>query len=227
MPNNLPTTTVKLNPGFTFIDSKGQQHRIDEAEIGLLTRAERKVILAVKDDPVEQDDVALLKRVKRLGPVTDSNEIRAALEYLPGPDEERIRLAVEEFEKTFEAASKPAPPKAKRIVEESDILSSVFALNPGVVINGKAHKSCVVRLLRRGEWKQIDAEADEEKKNDLALWLSIVQLGDLTEVELEHIDLLASGDEERINEEVKRLEDSFRPDRRKHTCPECNASFTD
>jgi hypothetical protein len=110
------------------------------------------------------------------------------------------------------------------VVLATDILSALFPLSPGINVDGKEIKSCVVRLLRRGELKQIDSVADPVEQSDLSLWLSIVQFGDITDVTREHVDMLTAVDEERIQKEIAELQSSFRAEPR-HQCPECGHKF--
>jgi hypothetical protein len=208
---------IKLNPGFSF---RGQ--RITEAEVKLLPRAQRKAI--AKHPPEEQGDLFLLRSISRLGHLTDPQDIAEAFEFILAPDEERLTQALNDLRAEYSEAPKPEQPKIKRVVLPTDEVSQPFGLNPGINVAGREIKSCVVRLLRRGELKQIEAIADEMEQADMSLWLSIVQLGDLTDVTLEHVDLLTLADEERINKEIAELRDSFRPGPR-HECPECGHKF--
>jgi hypothetical protein len=214
------TRVVKLPCGFSFTDSSDQGHQITEAEVRLLTRADRKVIFA-PGSPDERQDIALLKRITRLGDITDANTIATALDYLPLVDEDALQKAIVELDTKFVSVGKADLPAAKAMTRSSDIVSDVFSLNPGVIIDGREQKSCVVRLMRRGEWKQVDAEPDSQKRDDLALYFNIVQLGDCTDVTLEHLDQICLADYERINAEVRKLEDSFRTPKDEHKCGAC------
>ena len=91
-------------------------------------------------------------------------------------------------------------------------MSETFSLSPGVLINGQRVTTCVVRLLSRGEWRQVDAELIKMKRDDLYYLLSIVQFGDFTEVTPAHIDQLYDVDVRRINDEIGRLEGLYAPE---------------
>jgi hypothetical protein len=101
---------VKLPCGFSFTDTSGQGHQITEAEVRLLTRADRKVIFA-PGSPDERQDLALLKRITRLGDITDANTIATALDDLPLVDEDALQKAIVELDTEFVSAGKPALPK--------------------------------------------------------------------------------------------------------------------
>jgi hypothetical protein len=217
MSSDVLSPVIKLNPGFTY---KGQ--RITEAQVRLLNRADRKAI--ARRAPEEQDEAFLLRSIVSFGQVKDRTEIASAFEYLLAPDEERITRALNALQAQFADAPEPEQPKVKRVVLATDLLSKPFGLSPGINIAGIEIKSCVVRLLRRGELKQLDAVADPVEQSDLSLWMSVVQFGDITDVTREHIDMLAAVDEERIQREIAELQDSFR-DGPKHTCPECGHKF--
>ena len=79
-------------------------------------------------------------------------------------------------------------------------------MNPGIQsADEQWQRSCVIRLIRRGEWKQIQAEPDPRKREDLILLFTLVQIGDILKVEQEHIDDLLETDIERINKESEVL----------------------
>jgi hypothetical protein len=217
MANDTLSPVIKLNPGLTF---RGQQ--ITEAQVKLLKRADRKAIEARPAE--ERFDVFLVRSIARLGSLTSPEEINEASGFLLLPDEERISGAINDLLAQFSETPQPDQPGVKREVLATDLLSQPFGLNPGISIDGVEVKSCIVRLLRRGELKQLAAITDPVEETDLSLWLSIVQLGDITDVTREHIDMLTTVDEERIHREAAELLASFRAEP-KHECPQCGSKF--
>jgi hypothetical protein len=212
------TRQVTLNPGFTF-----RNQRITTCEVRLLTRAQRKAIAQEKEAD-KRDDLLLGQSIVRFSNIENANDIADALDYLLYADEERIEKALSDLENQFKDAPDPEPLKVQKIVRSTDILSPVFALNPGIRVDGKEIKSCVVRLLTRSEARQVASEPDESVADDLALYFSIVQMGSLTNVTLEHINMLTGPDEIRIKEAMAALRESFRPSPR-YTCPRCSHTF--
>jgi hypothetical protein len=89
-------------------------------------------------------------------------------------------------------------------------VSEPFAIT-GFDLDGKPQRSCIVRLLRRGEWRRIQTEIDPVKRADLTLLYSIVQIGDILKVEQKHLDLLLEMDVQIINEEVEALRERYAP----------------
>ena len=201
------STTFELNPGIVLKGAK-----ITDCQVRLISRADRKVLPLVESE-TEREDTFLTQSIARFGSITDKNQIRDLIDKLYMGDELRIREEIATLEAQFVRASKkPEEPAVKKIVRASDILSEPFSLNPGVLINGQRVTTCVVRLLSRGEWRQLEAEQNSIKKNDLYFLLSIVQFGDITEITSEHIDELLDVDVQRINDEIGRLEEIYAPD---------------
>jgi hypothetical protein len=208
------TRDVTLNPG-VMLDGKP----LTACKIRLLTRGDNKFIAAAQES--ERDDVALARAIVQIGEIKEREIISSLLDVLTVPDELRIRdaLARLEGECLKEAGGSTLDPLA-RILSPTDISSEPFALNPGIVIGAKKLTSCIVRLLTRGEWKKIIAETSTATRDDLALLHGIVQLGDQTNITMEHINALTDVDVGRINEEAERLRAQYAPES-KSTCPEC------
>lgn len=180
-----------------------------ECVVTLLTRDQVKDIQ--KEPEGQREDMELMYSIVRLGDVTDPTFIGVALGSLMVTDEIRIRQAVTQLQAECLTEGAPEPPTVRRIMPEIDLVSEPFALNPGVFINGQWQRTCSVRLLHRGEWKQIQAEPDPINQDDLSLYLSIVQLGNCTAVELAHVDQLTGGDVDRINEAIEELRAQYAP----------------
>src|SRR6185436_3550020 len=134
-----------------------------------------------------------------------------AVDNLLRGDELRIRSEMAKLDAKFLPTEPPPLPTVKRILRATDIVSKPFALNPGLTINGQQIKTCVVRLLTKGEWKTLEAEEDRIKKDDLFFLLSVVQFGNIIEIKPEHIDQLVDVDIQRINGQIGELEAQYAP----------------
>ena len=184
--------------------------KISDCQVRLLTRGERKAI-ALEQDETTRDDLFFSQSIARLGTIDDRNEISEAVDSLLRGDELRIRSEMAKLDAKYLPTEPPTQPTVKRILRATDIVSKPFALNPGLTINGQEIKTCVVRLLSRGEWKTLEAEEDRIKKDDLYFLLSIVQFGNVTEIKPDYIDQLVDVDIQRINGQIGELEAQYAP----------------
>ena len=196
----------KLSPGIVV---KGA--RITDCQVRLLTRGERKAI-ALEQDETTRDDLFFAQSIARLGTIEDRNEISEAVDSLLRGDELRIRGEMAKLDAKFLPTEPPTSPTVKRILRATDIVSKPFALNPGLAIDKQQIKTCVVRLLTRGEWKKLEAEDDGIKKDDLFFLLSIVQFGNIIEIKPEYVDQLVDVDIQRINGEIGELGAQYAPE---------------
>jgi hypothetical protein len=203
-PNRIESKPFRLNPGI-LVDDK----RVTECVVTLLTRGEKKNLQ--KEPETTREDTTLAQSIVRLGEMTDRTLILANLDNLAEIDVLRINREIQRLEEQCFEAGEVVEPFQKRTMNTSEILSEAFSLNPGVTINGKEQQSCVVRLLRRGEIKEIERAGTDAAKDDLFFLYAIVQIGDCMNVTLEHIDCLAEGDVQRINEVYEELRAQHAP----------------
>lgn len=204
MIKRVESAPFKLYPGVIIVDKL-----VAECVVTLLSRGEKKAI--EKEPESNREDTALAWSIIRLGDITDRTLILAALNDLAEVDVIRISREVQKLEEQCFEAGEVVEPLARKTINTSDIASQPFALNPGVTIGGREQKSCVVRLLRRGEIKEIERATSDTEKDDLFFFYTIVQLGDCMSVQLEHIDALADGDVQRINEAYEELRAQYAP----------------
>ena len=201
------STSFELNPGIVL---KGV--KIKHCQIRLLTRGERKAI-ALEQDETTRDDLFFAQSIARFGTIEDRNEIGDLVDKLVRADELRIRGEMAKLDAKFLTTdTPPEEPAVKKTVRASDILSEPFSLNPGIVINGQRVTTCVVRLLTRGEWRQVQALENKAERDDLYYLLSVVQFGEVTNTTPGHIDELLDVDVQRINDEIGRLEELYAPE---------------
>ena len=208
----------QLNPGV----ASGSQV-ITECVVQLLTRGDRKVISAVTNDG-DRADVWLAWSIARLGPHTDRETIKTLTLGMLEGDEERVQREIEKLRARFADKVETADLAFERILRPTDIVSEGFALSPGIVVDEKQINTCKVRLLTRGDLKALDKVNDEQERDDLAMLLSIYQLGDITEVTPAHVDMLTAPDEEKINQAIKELRAKYSPGS-KSKCPACGHTF--
>jgi hypothetical protein len=163
---------IKLSPGI-HIDGR----HIKEAVVRLLTRSDRKA--AVRMGAEERDDFLFIRSIHSLGDVTDQSIIAEAAAMLATPDESRLRVALSLLEaQHMEAPELREEERQLRIKPpECDIVSEVFALNPGFTFKGKEYKTAAVRLLTRGQWKAINAEPEEGTRETMSLLYSVAEVG--------------------------------------------------
>jgi hypothetical protein len=207
-----------LIPGLT-VDGEP----VSECVLRLLTRNDLKLIAECRaeDEKAQEkggkglnppEDIELSTCIARLGSITDRTFIRLCIDQLADVDIARIRAKYLEMQSScFPDTGVVEEPKNIKILRETDIRSKPFELNPGLEINGQWHKSAVVRLLRRGEWKQIVNEQDPVKRSDLELFHSIVQIGDCTKFTMADLDNLTDVDQERIFKAAEGLRAEYAP----------------
>ncbi len=195
----------QLYPGIT--GPKGEA--ITECVVRLLTRKDEREIAACLEGT--RDDARLARQIARLGSIADRSELMSAVEHLALVDELRIRQKAAELEAECLATAEAPPLTVRKIVSPTDIISGQIALAPGVFIGDQWQKFCIVKLLTRGEWKQMQAEQDEIKRVDTELYLSVVQFGTCTKVEPSHIDQLTDGDVGRIMMAIEELAAQYAP----------------
>ncbi len=192
----------ELKPGIIIKDKV-----ISECQVKLLTRSQQKAVSHPELPAEQRETLFLAYSIESLGGLTDVTELMLALESLTVVDEIKIRQTLAELEQEYlQRPQEVEEPRWRKISKMTDIVSEPFALNPGIQTpDGKWHKSASVRLIRRGEWKLIQSEPDGQKRSDLILLYSIVQIGDILKVEQSHIDDLIETDVERINQQVEVL----------------------
>src|ERR1051325_11150670 len=148
MKNRIESKPFRLYPGLLIGDKL-----VEECVVTLITRGERKSI--DKEAEKDREDTALAWSILRLGEVTDRSLILASLNELAEIDVARITAQIAKLEANCLEVGEVQGPTVRRTVNTTDICSQPFALNPGITIDGKEQKSCIVRLLRRGEAKQM------------------------------------------------------------------------
>jgi hypothetical protein len=195
----------KLYPG-VIIENK----LVSECVVTLLTRGEKKEL--EKEPEASREDTMIAWSIVRLGEVTDRTLILTSLNDLAEVDVLRISQKVSELHEQCLADGDIIEPSLIRIPGSYEIRSEVFELKPGIPTpDGKWHKSCIVRLMTRGEAKQAQQRLGTSEGDDLFLRFIIVQIGDLMPPTAEQIDLLIDTDIERINEQYEVLRAQHAP----------------
>lgn len=202
--NRIESKPFRLHPGLIVEDKL-----VNECVVTLLTRGDKKALQ--KEPESTREDTAIAQSIVRLGDITDRSLLLAHLDDLAEVDVIRINREIQRLEELCFEVGEVLEPYQKKTINTSDIASEPFALNPGVTIDGKEQRSCIVRLLRRGEIKEIERAGSDAAKDDLFFFYVIVQLGDCLNVTLEHIDALADGDVQRINDAYEELRAQHAP----------------
>jgi hypothetical protein len=205
MINRVESKPFRLHPGVILNDKL-----VTECVVTILTRGEKKAL--EKEPEVSREDTALAWSILRLGDITDRTLILSALNDLADVDVSRIKAKSVELENQYYEAGEAEEPAIRRILSATDIAGEPFALNPGIIVDGKKQKSCIVRLMTRGESKRVQREETLEAQNDLFFLFIVAQIGDIVNVKQEHIDLLTEVDIERINEAYEELRAQYAPD---------------
>ncbi|MBI3654071.1 MAG: phage tail assembly protein [Acidobacteria bacterium] len=195
----------RLHPGVIIGD-----RFVDECVVTILTRGEKKAL--EKEPEAVREDTAIAWSIIRLGDLTDRTLILSAINDLADVDVSRITQQIAKLEADCFEAGEVQEPAIRRIVTTTDIVSQPFALNPGITVNGKEQKSCIVRLLRRGEVKQMQAQKDEMLADDMFFRFVIVQIGEVISLTNDDIDKLTDGDIQRIQEAYAELRAQYAPE---------------
>lgn len=187
-----------LRPGVQIGDIQAT-----ECVVRLLTRGDEKVVAKEPED--NQATIALARRIVRLGTVDDPSLILLAVQdALTKTDEFRILSAYAALEARALGSDEPEPVRLRRTAYSTDVIGEPFELKPGFIWDGKPIKTAVVRLIRRGEFRLIEKETDETRRDDLTIYFSLHQLGE-SEPTFEMIDLLTSPDMKRILDQEEAL----------------------
>jgi hypothetical protein len=205
--NRIQSKPFRLNPGI-LVDDK----LTTECVVTLLTRGEKKALQ--KEPESSREDTALAMSIISLGEVTDRSLILANLDNLAEIDVLRISQKVKELEEEYlvDGERPDLLELLRKIPHVYEIRSEPFELNPGIPTeDGKWHKSCIVRLMTRGEAKQVQQRQSTSEADDIFLRFVIVQVGELLNPTPEQIDLLIDTDIERINEEYEALRAQHAP----------------
>jgi hypothetical protein len=205
MIKRIESKPFRLHPG-VIIDDK----LATECVVTLLTRGENKGLK--KEPEASREDTAIAWSIVRLGEVTDRTLILASLNDLAEVDVIRINRKVSELFEQCLADGETVEPSILKIPDVYEIRSEVFELSPGIPTpDGKWHRSCIVRLMTRGEAKQVQKRASTSEGDDLFLRFIVVQIGDLLNPTPEQLDLLIDTDIERINGEYEALRAQHAP----------------
>jgi hypothetical protein len=218
----LPVTRrIPLRPGVRI-----DQTEFVEATVKLLTRGEQSAIFKLPE--AERVDAQIARVIHSLHGArgieqTDRGIIASVIDALAVVDADRILSAAAELEQEYTQLSPAGPPvPLPRIPGNTEIISDAFELNPGIQVGGEKITTCRVRLLTRGEWRQLDSETDPQARLDLELLNTIVQLGGSATITIEHVQALTLPDCERINSQVEALRAQYAPETKRPTeCPAC------
>lgn len=203
-PAAIESNPFPLRPG-VVVDGK----LLTDCVVRVLTRGEEKEIAQEPEE--ERGGLELCRSIVRLGNITDQAIISEAFDFLVGTDIFRIQQAISNLQAECFTDQSIDEPATIRTLRTTDIKGAAFRLNPGLVIDGRNVNSCVVRILRRGEDKLLEKEPDPTKRDDLFLYLCVVQFGDCVNITPEMIDMLTADDCNRISDAYKELRAIYSP----------------
>lgn len=202
---------ITLSPGVMLNGSA-----VTEARVRLITRADRSA--ASKEPEDNRESFILARQIASFGSSRDQTLIASAVDHLTAPDEARLRNAISELEAVFFLAPTLDKQGSVPVVPTSDILSEEFSLNPGIVVNEVEYKTARIRMVTRGQWKEIQAAPDADR-DDLTLFYAIASLGGEVP-QRDWVMMLTDVDVERINNEITELRERYAP-APKSACPYC------